>query len=64
MPDATIFCPTLSDRDLSDVGSVCRELDDLVELAWEPGWAPQALARLVALCGRLRATRDAAGWQA
>ncbi|MFB9968607.1 hypothetical protein ACFFMP_00350 [Pseudoroseomonas cervicalis] len=49
---------------MSDVGSVCRELDDLVELAWEPGWAPQALARLVALCGRLRATRDAAGWQA
>ncbi|MDQ1079916.1 hypothetical protein [Pseudoroseomonas cervicalis] len=63
MPDATNFCPTLPDLSLSDVGALNRALDALVELAWEPGWAPQALARLVALCDELRAAHDAAGWQ-
>ncbi|WBV44191.1 hypothetical protein [Pseudoroseomonas cervicalis] len=63
MPDLTIYCPTLADPCLSDVGELNRALDALVELAWEPGWAPQALARLVALCRRLRAEADLPGWQ-
>jgi len=31
-----------------------QELDRLVELAWEPGWAPVALGALIRLCATLR----------
>ena len=34
------------------------ELDRLVQMAWEPGWAPSALSRLVALCTALRAEAE------
>ncbi len=63
MPDAMNFTPAPTDPSWSDVGELNRALDALVDLAWEPGWAPQALARLVALCDALRAAHDAAGWQ-
>jgi len=33
---------------------VNAELDRLVQLAWEPGWAPQAMRQLIALCATLR----------
>lgn len=36
-----------------------QELDRLVELAWEPGWAPLGLGGLIRLCASLRQnTRD------
>jgi hypothetical protein len=36
-----------------------QELDRLVELAWEPGWAPLAVGDLIRLCASLRQnTRD------
>jgi SAM-dependent methyltransferase len=31
-----------------------RELDRLVELAWEPGWAPMAAGELIRLCAALQ----------
>jgi len=39
-------------------------LDRVVELAWEPGWAPLALSHLVTLCSHLRGSQDDAGWAA
>jgi SAM-dependent methyltransferase len=35
-----------------------EEMDQLVEMAWEPGWAPAGLSRLVALCTALRAEAE------
>jgi SAM-dependent methyltransferase len=39
------------------------ELDRLVDLAWEPGWAPMALGELVGLCRQLREGHDRQGWR-
>jgi SAM-dependent methyltransferase len=39
-----------------------QELDRLVDLAWEPGWAPMALGELVGLCHQLRDGHDHDDW--
>jgi hypothetical protein len=62
MPDATLTTGLVAHLDLSDRRGLTEALDELVELAWEPGWAPLALSRLVGLCARLRAANDIAGW--
>jgi SAM-dependent methyltransferase len=38
----------------ADPSLLAQELDRLVDLAWEPGWAPLAMQQLIALCGTLR----------
>ncbi len=38
------------------------ELDRLVNLAWEPGWAPMMLGELVTLCRQLREGQDRQSW--
>ncbi|EHM02299.1 hypothetical protein HMPREF9946_01321 [Acetobacteraceae bacterium AT-5844] len=38
------------------------ELDRLVELAWEPGWAPLMLGELINLCRHLREAHDRQTW--
>ncbi|KAA2214714.1 hypothetical protein [Teichococcus oryzae] len=40
-----------------------QALDATVELAWEPGWAPLFLSRLMSLCETLRDQEGPAGWQ-
>lgn len=61
MPDATL---PLGDTGLvpADPAALTHILDQVVDLAWEPGWAPLALSRLVTLCARLRDGHDEAGW--
>jgi SAM-dependent methyltransferase len=63
MSDAVMPLPEV-DACLSDATALRSRLDSLVELAWEPGWAPIALGRLVALCAQLQRQQDAAGWEA
>jgi SAM-dependent methyltransferase len=43
-----------------DEAELCRELDRLVGLAWEPGWAPAAAGALIRLCAALR--QDSENW--
>ncbi|ONG56529.1 hypothetical protein BKE38_05695 [Pseudoroseomonas deserti] len=62
MPDATLTTGLVAHLDLSDRRGLTEALDDLVEQAWEPGWAPYALRRLVGLCARLRSDNDITGW--
>ncbi|MFC3126398.1 hypothetical protein ACFOD4_15135 [Pseudoroseomonas globiformis] len=38
-------------------------MDDTLELAWDPGWAPLALSRLVSVCEMLWRDLDADGWR-
>lgn len=64
MPDATLTTGLPPLLDLSDRRGLVEALDDLVELAWEPGWAPLALSRLVTLCRQLREACDAPAWEA
>ncbi|MBO1074825.1 hypothetical protein [Roseomonas marmotae] len=55
--NTTIASYGLKDR----VGAeLVSELDRLVDLAWEPGWAPMALGELIRLCAGLR--REAQDW--
>jgi len=42
--------------------ALLQELDRLVDLAWEPGWAPMALGELVGLCRQLREGHDRQDW--
>lgn len=62
MPDATPPGHNLS-VSLPDAGELVPVLDELVDMAWEPGWGPAALARLVQLCGTLKQSLPPAAWQ-
>ncbi|WP_419896423.1 hypothetical protein [Roseomonas sp. USHLN139] len=62
MPDATLTTGPGAHLDLSDRQGLNEVLDELVEQAWEPGWAPAVLRRLVELCARLHAAHDVTGW--
>ncbi len=44
----------VSGLDQAQPSLLARELDRLVHMAWEPGWAPLALRQLVGLCDSLR----------
>ncbi|WP_181378019.1 hypothetical protein [Teichococcus aestuarii] len=48
---------------MSDVVGLKPVLDDLVDMAWEPGWSPAALSRLVRLCDDLKRSLEPAVWQ-
>lgn len=48
---------------LSDVIGLGPVLDELVDMAWEPGWSPAALSRLVRLCDDLKRGLEPAAWQ-
>lgn len=62
MPDTVPPGCNLS-TSLSDVRGLTSVLDDVVNMAWEPGWAPAALIRLVRLCGELKHSLEPAAWQ-
>jgi SAM-dependent methyltransferase len=47
---------------LLEEANLLVELDRLVDMAWQPGWAPMMLGELIRLCAWLRDSRDAEGW--
>ncbi len=51
---------TAGSADLAGSTELKQTLDALVELAWEPGWAPLFLQRLVSICETLRKQGDVA----
>ncbi|MCQ4162068.1 hypothetical protein NON00_19320 [Roseomonas sp. GC11] len=61
MPDATMT-PHSSLVPLDHAEGLEPLLDQLVEMAWEPGWAPLVLSRLIALCAALRSPAAPQPW--